>query len=73
MPEMGGLECARQIRALGYQGPILAFSADLSTKTRKAAIDAGINQYFMKSTFNKDLASALILQYCGIDVAAPPS
>lgn len=71
MPEMGGIECARSIRAAGYKGPILAFSADTASRTRNAALEAGVNQYFLKTTFNRELVAALILKHCGIDVDAP--
>jgi CheY-like chemotaxis protein len=65
MPEMGGVEAAKHIRAAGYKGPLLAFSADTSTKTSKDAKQAGVDHYFVKSAFNKKLASALLEMYCG--------
>jgi CheY-like chemotaxis protein len=66
MPEMGGIEAAKCIRDAGYKGPILAFSADTSTKTAKDAKQAGVDHYFVKSAFNKKLASALLEVHCGL-------
>jgi CheY-like chemotaxis protein len=68
MPEMGGVECATLIRTMGYKGPIMAFSADVSAKTSALAKGAGVDHYFLKSTFNRALAAALINTYCSISV-----
>lgn len=68
MPEMNGVECAKQIRLAGFNGAIMAFSADVSSRTSKLAKEAGVNHYFVKSTFNKELATALINNYCEIKI-----
>jgi CheY-like chemotaxis protein len=43
MPEMGGLDAARQIRALGGHAatPIVAITADTSESQRQACLDQG--------------------------------
>ncbi len=68
MPEMNGIEAAKQLRGMGYKKPILAFSAESSQAFRKKAKEVGVDHYFVKHTFSKDLAAALIMQYCKIDV-----
>ena len=68
MPEVNGIEATKQIRALGYPGAILAFSASNAMTTIKLAKAAGVDHFFAKSTFNKELAKALIHKFCKIDV-----
>lgn len=64
MPVVSGIEATEKIRELGFAGPILVFSADVSRKTANRALEAGANHYFMKSTISLDLARALIDKFC---------
>lgn len=68
MPEMSGVDASREIRSLGYKGPLLAFSANTALQTSKAAKEAGVDHYFEKSTFNTGLAKALTLIHCGLEL-----
>lgn len=68
MPEMNGIGATQLLRSSGFTGPILAFSADVSTHTSKLAKSAGVNHYFVKTAFNRNLAIALLETYCGISV-----
>jgi signal transduction histidine kinase/ActR/RegA family two-component response regulator len=51
MPEMGGLEATREIRAMAApknRVPIIALTADAMAGARQAYIDAGMNDYISK-------------------------
>ncbi len=60
MPEMDGYEAAEKIRAAGHKLPIVALSADESEETRKAAFEAGMNDYLMKPTRVESIKHLLI-------------
>ena len=68
MPEVSGIQATQEIRTAGYEGPILAFSADVSRRTADRALEAGANHYFLKTTFKLDLARALIDKFCYLDL-----
>lgn len=48
MPEMDGLEATRQLRAEGYEGPIIALTANALRKDRAACLEAGCNDFIAK-------------------------
>jgi len=48
MPVMDGYQAAERIREAGHTLPIVAMSADETDETRKAAFEAGMNEYLMK-------------------------
>lgn len=60
MPEMDGLQAAEEIRAAGHKVPIVALSADESDEARKAAFEAGMNDYLMKPTRVESIKHLLI-------------
>ncbi|MCK5693366.1 MAG: response regulator [Bacteroidales bacterium] len=60
MPEMDGYQAAEQIRAAGHTLPIVALSADETDETRKAAFEAGMNDYLMKPTRVESIKHLLI-------------
>ena len=48
MPGMDGLECARHLRANGYQDAIIAVTARALRTDREQCLDAGCNDYLTK-------------------------
>jgi CheY-like chemotaxis protein len=60
MPEMDGYQAAEKIRAAGHMLPIVALSADENEETRKAAFEAGMNDYLMKPTRVENIKHLLI-------------
>jgi signal transduction histidine kinase/DNA-binding response OmpR family regulator len=60
MPEMDGYQAAEKIRAAGHKLPIVALSADENEETRKAAFEAGMNDYLMKPTRVENIKHLLI-------------
>ncbi|MEA3462059.1 MAG: response regulator, partial [Bacteroidota bacterium] len=60
MPEMDGFQATEEIRAAGHKLPIVALSADETDETRKAAFEAGMNDYLMKPTRVESIKHLLI-------------
>lgn len=60
MPEMNGRKLAREIRNSGYKGKIVAFTADTTGAGRSRPVNEGIDAYFGKQAFSKELAKALL-------------
>lgn len=60
MPEMDGYQATSQIRRLGYTLPVIAMSADEDDVTRKAAFEAGMNEYVMKPARVESVKQLLI-------------
>lgn len=65
MPEMNGIDTAKMIRSNGFKGPIIAFTAHATIGGKKEGKEVGIDGYFSKTTFKKDVVQALLDQYCG--------
>ena len=63
MPRMDGHELARRLRQTGYQGPVIAFTADPSVEGRDKGRAAGITSYLSKTQLNKTVVAALLHQY----------
>jgi two-component system, cell cycle sensor histidine kinase and response regulator CckA len=59
MPELNGLELARQVRAAGPDVPIILVSGFTSTLTQENLNEAGICQLLPKPVAMTDLAKAL--------------
>ena len=60
MPEMDGYQAAEEIRAAGHTLPIVAMSADETDEARKAAFEAGMNDYLVKPTRVESIKHLLI-------------
>jgi PAS domain S-box-containing protein len=60
MPEMDGLEAARQLRQRGHDNVFLiALTADVTTETRDSCLAAGFDEYLSKPVTAERLAAAL--------------
>ena len=60
MPVMDGYQATRQIRKLGHTLPLIAMSADEDDLTRKAAFEAGMNEYVSKPARVENIKQLLI-------------
>lgn len=60
MPEMDGYQATSQIRKSGHTLPIIAMSADEDDITRKAAFEAGMNDYVRKPARVENVKQLLI-------------
>ena len=63
MPNMGGIEMAKQARAKGYTGAIFAFTAHATMDGKKRGEGSGINAFLSKMTLKKELLEALIAEH----------
>ncbi|QKI88284.1 response regulator [Thiomicrorhabdus xiamenensis] len=61
MPEMDGFECAREIKAMNVQTPIVALSGNDSQETKDACFEAGMSGYLKKPT-DKDTFEFMMQQ-----------
>lgn len=59
MPEMGGLEATRLLRAEGFDAPIVALTASATLDDRNACIEAGMCDYLSKPIEAASLAHVL--------------
>jgi signal transduction histidine kinase/CheY-like chemotaxis protein len=60
MPEMDGFQATEIIRSAGHKLPIVALSADETDESRKAAFEAGMNDYLVKPTRVESIKHLLI-------------
>ena len=65
MPEMGGLDAAREIRRResesGHRIPIIAMTANVMREDRDDCLAAGMDAYVAKPFYRKELLDAIIL------------
>ncbi len=62
LPQMNGYEAAQNIRALESDKsniPLIAFSSSTSDRDKKICLDAGMNEYVIKSDDNEELLLVL--------------
>ena len=62
MPVMDGLEATRRLRAEGYQGPIIALTANAMQQDRNRCLEAGCNDFISKP-INRRLLLEKLLQW----------
>ena len=60
MPQMDGNELASKIRETGYEGKIVALTADVTGDGRIKSKSSGIDFYMGKMQAKKDVLSALL-------------
>jgi len=62
LPQMNGYEAAQNIRALESNKsniPLIAFTSSTSERDKKICLDAGMNEYVIKSNDNSELLTVL--------------
>lgn len=62
LPQMNGYEAAQHIRSLDSpksNTPLIAFTSSTSEKDKKICLDAGMNEYVIKTDTNEELLSVL--------------
>lgn len=63
LPDVDGPEVVAKIRAAGFKGGIVAFTAYPTMVGKKHAGGSGIEAYFSKAVLNKDLLVAILEQF----------
>lgn len=62
MPELNGYEAAQRIRALDNPKakiPIIAFTSSTNERDKRICLEAGMNEYIIKSENNESLLASL--------------
>ncbi|MCM8537785.1 MAG: ATP-binding protein [Lentisphaeraceae bacterium] len=59
MPEMNGLEAAKQIRKIDYSIPVIGLTANVSDESRQSCLEAGMNWFLEKPLDSSALLSVL--------------
>lgn len=62
MPELNGYEAAQRIRMMESKKaniPIIAFTSSTNERDKRICLDAGMNEYVIKSDTNEDLLTVL--------------
>ena len=57
LPQMNGIECIKRLRLIGFEGSIFVFTGLCDSAIRQEAIDAGADDYFVKSDLFLNLES----------------
>lgn len=73
MPGMTGLEATKVIRATGYDAPILAVSADVTSDNANAVVAAGMQGILGKPFHQADLFSRMASLLAGESIIESPS
>ena len=59
MPVMDGLEATKRLRQMGFALPIIAMTANVGDRNRRAAFDAGIDAFMEKPVRVEELFSEI--------------
>jgi PAS domain S-box-containing protein len=60
MPERDGIQATVELRALGYQMPIVAMTATAGSKSRVKALSSGMNDYIVKPVKTESIRGILL-------------
>ena len=64
MPEPNGYDVAKTLRADGFKGSIVAFTAYVAMKFKNESESSGIDRYLSKTVLRKELIEALLREHC---------
>ncbi len=64
MPEMNGHVLTKKVRSAGYQGAIIAFTANATGEGWAEGQEVGITTYLSKHTLSKKVVQALLYEHC---------
>ncbi|MBF0243560.1 MAG: response regulator, partial [Desulfamplus sp.] len=67
MPEMDGIEATKSIREKGFDIPIIAMTANVTTEDREKCIASGMNGYLSKP-FDPDKLLGLLIKHLKLRV-----
>ena len=59
MPVMDGLEATKRLRQMGFALPIIAMTANVGDRNRRAAFDAGMDAFMEKPVRVEELFSEM--------------
>ncbi|MEK2688598.1 response regulator [Bdellovibrio sp. GT3] len=68
MPRMDGYTATRELRARGYQGPIVALTAHAMKEDRDRCLSVGCNDYLTKP-LSSDLLYAVLAKHAQVQIA----
>ncbi len=60
LPQMNGIECIKRLRLIGYEGAIFVFTGLCDSDIKQQAVEAGADDYFVKSDLFLNLESILL-------------
>ncbi len=60
LPQMNGIECIKRLRLIGYEGPIFVFTGLCDSDIKQQALEAGADDYFVKSDLFLNLEPILL-------------
>lgn len=60
MPVMNGLEATKRLRQMGFTLPVIAMTANVGDRDRRAALDAGMDAFVEKPVRVEKLFSEIV-------------
>ncbi len=70
MPELDGVQAVRQLRKLGYPGPVIALTASIRREERDACLRAGFSDFAQKP-LPRDKLTALVAKWRHAKIKTP--